>query len=95
MFKAKIMLDANGFGVPVRIGPEFERKTTHTQAPTYMPLNPFMFAYELWKIQKKWTSGLTQTVHDTYALWDDSSKDSPETKPRTDWDMGSYVPESK
>ena len=95
MLKAKVMLDANGFGVPVKIGPEFERETTQSRAPTYTLPQPFILAYELWKIQKKWTGGFTQTIHDAYALWDDSSERSAESQLQADWETGPYVPESK
>jgi len=85
-FQAKIVVDAEGFGAPVKIGPEFEREASHIGGPTWKETQPFVLAYTLKRIRRKIFGGVDATDHNNHALWGDGKDRRDE-----DWDVEDFV----
>jgi hypothetical protein len=72
VFQAKIIVNGEGFGVPVKAGPEFEREASKVGGHIWDLTKPFVLAYALKRIRRKVMGGVSSKDHNTHALWDDS-----------------------
>jgi hypothetical protein len=72
VYQAKVVVNGEGFGVPVKAGPEFEREASKVGGYTWNLPKPFILAYELKRIQRKVLGGESIKNHNTHALWDDT-----------------------
>jgi hypothetical protein len=70
VYQAKIVINGEGFGVPIRAGPEFEREASQTAGPTWELPQPFVLAYALKKIRRKALGGAGSQDYNKHALWD-------------------------
>lgn len=68
-FQAKVVVSGEGFGIPVKIGPEFERNASNAGGPTWKLAKPFVLAYEVQKIHRKMLGGLDSRLDNRHALW--------------------------
>lgn len=57
-YQAKIVIKGDGFGVPVKVGPEFEREASDVGGHTWEMTKPFVLAYALKKIRRKMLGGV-------------------------------------
>jgi hypothetical protein len=85
-FKAKVVVNAQGFGIPVNVGPSFERDAEQKAGPGYALTQPFVLAYQLLKIRKKIIKGFEKVEQNEHALWDDSRP----SVSRDDWDVQKF-----
>jgi hypothetical protein len=70
VYQAKIVINGEGFGVPIRAGPEFEREASQTAGPTWELPQSFVLAYALKKIRRKALGGAGSQDYNKHALWD-------------------------
>jgi hypothetical protein len=73
VFQAKVIVNGEGFGVPVKAGPEFEHEASKVGGHTWELTKPFVLAYALKKIKRKAMGGFSGEDDKSHALWDDSS----------------------
>lgn len=78
VYKAKVMANGEGVGVPVKIGPEFERDGSEVRGHTSKYVKPFVLAYEVQKVQRKWLGSVSAQPDNLHALWDDRETEAPE-----------------
>jgi hypothetical protein len=91
VYRAKIAINNDGFGVPVKVGPEFERGANRGSETTWDLIKPFVLAYELKKIRRKVFSGFKEESHVTHALWDDSQTSADDD----DWEVEAFTQSSE
>jgi hypothetical protein len=88
-YKAKIVINGEGFGIPMKIGPELDRNTKDAGGPTWKLAKPFVLAYEVWKIQKKITGSIGSGPHNRHALWGEGSTTS--TPSEEEWEVTPFT----
>jgi hypothetical protein len=71
VYRAKVAVNGEGLGIPIRAGPEFEQEGGQTMGSTLYPQQPFVLAYSLKKIRRKVLGGFSSSDHDSHALWDE------------------------
>jgi hypothetical protein len=85
VYKAKVMVNGEGCGVPVKVGPDFERDSGETWASTSRYVKPFVLAYELQRIRRKWSGTVGSQSHNRHALWDAQAAET-----REEWEIVPY-----
>jgi hypothetical protein len=68
-YQAKIVINGEGFGVPVKAGPEFEREASRVVGPTWTLDKPFVLGYALKKIRRSVMGATRSADYDEHALW--------------------------
>lgn len=87
-FQARIVIKGDGFGVPVKVGPEFEREASAVGGHTWEMTKPFVLAYALKKIRRKVLGGLGSYNYTSLAVF-------LSAQPLTydDWDIEDFTEE--
>lgn len=68
-FQAKVVVSGEGLGIPIKMGPEFEKNASNAGGPTWKLAKPFVLAYEVQKIHRKILGGLDSRSDKRHALW--------------------------
>lgn len=89
VYKAKVMVNGEGFGVPVKAGPELERDSGEARANTSRYAKPFVLAYEVQKIQRKLSGTISFQALNQHALWGEQQTGSQEEE----WEAVPYLGE--
>jgi hypothetical protein len=87
VYQAKIVINGEGFGVPIKVGPEFEREASQAVGPTWELPQPFVLAYALKKIRKKALGGVGSRDYNEHALWDGKKRSGIDDE----WDVEDFV----
>jgi len=87
VYTAKVMADGEGFGVPVKAGPDLERERGGTGASALRYVKPFVLAYEMHKIQRKISGAISSQPHNRHAMWDDQETETYEEE----WEIVPFV----
>jgi hypothetical protein len=88
-FQAKVVINGDGFGVPFKVGPEFEHEASHTSGPTWDLASPFVLAYALKKIRRSMLGSVKSKDHNSHALWDGSTALAADDE----WTAEDFTPE--
>ena len=86
VYRAKVMINGEGFGAPVKAGPEFERETSQAAGSIWELPQPFVLAYTLKKIRKKALGGAGTRDYNDHALWDGKKRSGVDD----DWEMEDF-----
>ena len=87
-YQAKVIINGEGFGVPVKVGPEFEREASRVGGHTWEMTKPFVLAYALQKIRRKMLGGVGSNNLTSHALWGDTKSPSDD-----EWDIEDFTEE--
>jgi hypothetical protein len=88
-YQAKVVINGEGFGVPVKVGPEFEREARKVGGHTWEMTKPFVLAYALKKIRRKMLGGSGSNNLTSHALWDDAKSSAKDDE----WDTEDFAGE--
>ena len=90
-YQAKVVVNGEGLGVPVKAGPEFEREASRVGGHTWELTKPFVLAYALKKIQRKLLGGIGSEDFKSYALWNDANAAMADDE----WEIQDFTQESE
>jgi hypothetical protein len=89
VYQGKIVINGEGFGIPVKAGPEFEREASNVGGHTWELTKPFVLAYAVKKIQRKVLGGFNSKDDNSHALWNDTKAPVP----GDEWDIEDFTQE--
>jgi hypothetical protein len=87
-YQARIVINGEGFGVPVKAGPEFEREASRVVGPTWTLDQPFVLGYALKKIRRTVMGTTRSANYDEHALWGEKQA-SPEGE--EEWEVTDLI----